>query len=200
MLKIEKEYLEEFEDIPKEDFGRIKYLFDNFNIDKAMPFINSEINRIKNISYNTLNYVIYLIPKGTPRPRSGKHGVFYVKGAKDNKTFFKEFSKNFDITLITTPCKFKCKCYMPIPNSMKPYEKVLSELGFIRPTSKPDWDNLAKTYCDMIQDIILYDDSLIVEGSLSKFYSIKPRIEVEISYMTDYDSQYNKKKITKKGI
>ena len=72
-------------------------------------------------------------------------------------------------------------------------------MGFIYPVSKPDWDNLAKAYCDMIQGIILYDDSLVVDGLSQKRYSTKPRIEIEISYMTDYDSQFNKNKILKKG-
>ena len=51
----------------------------------------------------------------------------------------------------------------------------------------------------MIQGIILYDDSLVVDGLSQKRYSTKPRIEIEISYMTDYDSQFNKNKILKKG-
>ena len=44
-----------------------------------------------------------MVPKGTPRPRSGKNGVFYVKGASDNKKIFKEFIRDNDITLISTP-------------------------------------------------------------------------------------------------
>ena len=66
--------------------------------------------------------------------------------------------------------------------------------------SKPDWDNVGKAYCDMIQDILIYDDSLVVEGVSKKFYSVKPRIEITIEYMEDYDCEFNKKKITKKGV
>ena len=78
---------------------------------------------------------------------------------------------------------------------MNTVEKICAELGFISPISKPDWDNLAKTYCDMIQGLVLYDDSLIVEGSLIKKYSTKPRIEIELEYMETYDSQFNNKKM-----
>ena len=47
----------------------------------------------------------------------------------------------------------------------------------------------------MIQNLLIYDDSLIVEGISKKFYSVKPRIEITLSYMEDFDSQFNKKKI-----
>jgi len=81
---------------------------------------------------------------------------------------------------------------------MKPAEQILAECGFIRPISKPDFDNLVKTYTDMIQDVLLLDDSLIIEGSSSKYYSWKPRIEFTIEYMVEHDSIYNKNKINKK--
>ena len=80
---------------------------------------------------------------------------------------------------------------------MNNIEKIAAEMGLIRPISKPDWDNLAKAYCDMIQDLLIYDDALIVEGTSKKFYSVKPRIEVTISYMENHDSQFNKKKISR---
>ena len=82
---------------------------------------------------------------------------------------------------------------------MTVYEKIFAELGLIRPIAKPDWDNLGKTYSDMIQGSLLYDDELIVEGISRKFYSMKPRIEISISYMKDIDCKFNKKKIERKG-
>ena len=77
-------------------------------------------------------------------------------------------------------------------------EKILAELGLIYPISKPDFDNLVKAYCDMIQGYILEDDSLVTEGYVKKRYSIKPRIEISIEYMEDYDSAFNRNKILKK--
>ena len=77
---------------------------------------------------------------------------------------------------------------------MKKHEKILAEMGLIRPISKPDFDNLAKTYSDMIQGTVMTDDALIVEGISRKYYSCKPRIEIIIEYMDEIDSDYNKKK------
>ena len=200
MLKMEKEYIQEFGDIPKEYCERIDLLLKESNLSRYQLSVYTEMKRIHKINWKSFKYTIYLLPKATPRPRSGKNGIFYVKGASDNKKFFeKNFVNREDIPLITTPTKFACRSYLPIPKSMHPVEKILAEMGFIYPVSKPDWDNLAKAYCDMIQGILLYDDSLVVDGLSQKRYSTKPRIEIEISYMEDYDSQFNKKKILKKG-
>ena len=50
----------------------------------------------------------------------------------------------------------------------------------------------------MIQNTLIYDDSLIIEGISKKFYSIKPRIEITIKYMEDFDCLFNRKKIMSK--
>lgn len=195
MLKMEKEYNELYGEIPRDSINRIDYLLKDMNLKHTRLKFTEEVQRLTNMKWNKISYTIYLLPKATPRPRSGRNGIFYVKGASDNKKFFKEYLINQDIPLITTPTKFRCRSFLPIPKSMNSVEKILAELGLIYPISKPDFDNLAKAYCDMIQGTILYDDALVIEGVSEKYYSVKPRIEIEISYMDDYDSSFNKKKI-----
>lgn len=199
MKKIVKDYIEEYGDIPTDQMERIDLIADSFNMNRCKSNISEYISKISSIKWKSYSFTIYLLPKATPRPRLGINGVFYVKGAADNKAIFKEYLLDKDIPLITTPTKFRCVSYLPIPKTMKPIEKLCAELGFIYPVSKPDWDNLGKAYCDMLQDVILYDDSLVIEGISRKLYSIKPRIEITVSYMEDYDSAYNKNKIYKKG-
>lgn len=199
MLKIEKEYEEKYGNIPKDYESRISILSSNVNFNRQSKTVDGEIDRIQKIKWKKENFTIYLLPKATPRPRSGKHGTFYVKGAKNNKKYFEKYLLDKDTKMIYTPTKFSCKSYFPIPSSMNKIEQILAEMGFIRPISKPDWDNVAKAYCDMIQGFLIYDDSLIIEGTSSKFYSIKPRIEITIEYMEDFDSDFNRKKMKKKG-
>lgn len=199
MLKMEKDYEEKYGDITEDYEERINQLLTPIKTDSRRKLLQEEIFRIRNVEWITKKFIIYLLPKATPRPRLGQRGVFYVKGAKDNKKLFKKFINDIDIDIITTPTKFTCKSYFPIPSSMNQIEKVLAEIGLIRPISKPDWDNVGKAYCDMLQGLILYDDSLIVEGVSKKYYSMKPRIEITISYMKEHDSGYNKKKMKEKG-
>lgn len=196
---MEKDYEEKYGDITEDYEERIDQLLTPIKTDSRRKLLQEEIFRIRNVEWITKKFTIYLLPKATPRPRLGQRGVFYVKGAKDNKKLFKKFINDIDIDIITTPTKFTCKSYFPIPSSMNQIEKVLAEIGLIRPISKPDWDNVGKAYCDMLQGLILYDDSLIVEGVSKKYYSMKPRIEITISYMKEHDSGYNRKKMKEKG-
>jgi Holliday junction resolvase RusA-like endonuclease len=52
--------------------------------------------------------------------------------------------------------------------------------GELRPTKKPDLDNLIKGIKDGCNKIIWHDDSQIVDMTMRKFYSEQPRAEVMI--------------------
>lgn len=194
-----REYDEKYGLVPTDKEERLKFLMSQAkNAEKTFAPVDGEIKRIQGIKWKTVKYVIYLIPKASPRPRRSLNGHFYVNGAADNKRFFKNFYKEtLNIPIIDTPCKFYCDSYLPIPSDMSLVNQVLAELGLIRPVKKPDFDNLAKTYSDMTQGVLLFDDALIIEGISRKWYSCKPRIEITFKYMEDFDSDYNKKKILK---
>lgn len=201
MSKLSKEYYLLYGDIPEDHLERMEYLIRNVKPKRGfrVNFVD-ETNRIRSIPWKKLRFILYIVPKGTPRPRCGKGGHFYVKGASDHKAFFNEFFKSLKMQpKIVTACKVSIVAYLPTPNAMRSYEQVLAEWGFIRPIVKPDFDNIAKTYCDMIQGTLLEDDALIIEGTTKKYYSIKPRVEFSIEYMEGYDSVFNKKKIEMKG-
>lgn len=197
MLQIEKNYQKLYGNISNDPEERIHSLEARFR-EKNHQILVKEIQRINNIKWHKETFVIYLLPKATPRPRLGKYGTFYVKGSKENKKVFEKYLLNLDIPMIYTPTIFCCKSFFPIPKSMNMIEKVLAEMGLIRPISKPDWDNVGKAYSDMLQGFLIYDDALIIEGSSKKYYSLKPRIEITISYMEDFDSKFNKNKMIKK--
>lgn len=148
--------------------------------------------------WSEFSFVIYYTPEATPRPRSGKFG-FYVKGAADNYKIFGEFMndlrKTKKVDVITTPTKLRIDSYFPIPVGMNRLEKVLAELKLIRPISKPDWDNVGKTYSDMIQKNLLLEDATIITGISNKYYSSKPRVEITLEYMNEYDCNFHKKKV-----
>lgn len=194
----EKMYLDEYGSICREKTDRV----DAFLSDIKKPWkktFHDEINRITNIGWKKEKFTIWLLPKATPRPRSTNRGnFFYVKGSSDNKKLFMKYFRKWDMDMIRTPCKFTCVSYFPIPKSMKPLDQLLAEYGFIRPISKPDFDNIAKTYADMIQGSMIADDALIVEGTSMKYYSWKPRIEITVEYMESFDSEFNRQKILKR--
>ena len=193
-------YQEEYGMVSKNDLDRIYEFLDNFN-DKNLESLRNDIEKNLETVWKSISFVFYFIPKATPRARLagfGKH--FYVSDAMNNRKLMEKFVKKEleDFELITTSCKLYCDCYFPIPKGMNKSEKIRSELKMINPISKPDWDNLGKTYSDMIQNTIIMDDSLIIEGCVRKFYSSKPRIELTIEYADRYDSNYNMKSITRR--
>ena len=52
--------------------------------------------------------------------------------------------------------------------------------GLIRPTKKPDWDNIGKVVCDALNGIAYRDDAQIVDSMVRKFYGEVPRVVVII--------------------
>ncbi len=201
MLKVEKEYKEKYGNIPISQSERLDILVNNLKRKKRKEKkdLFEEIKRISNIEWESYKFTIWLLPKATPRPRINKNTqLFYVYGSDVNKKLFKQFLKENPHEMIITPMIFTTDIYIPIPKTMNSYEAILAELGLVRPISKPDFDNVAKTYSDMIQGLLIYDDALIIEGTSRKFYSLKPRIEVTIKYMKEFDSLFNQKKMGSK--
>lgn len=198
MDKEEKLYEKEYGDVPFPANERLMYLLKKIHYKKQKTSVYDLMELYQSIKWKTQTFIICEVPKATPRPRTNYNThVFYVKGAKTRKNRFKKFLINEDWEMVTTPCKFEVKTYFPIPSSMKKQEQILAEFGMVRPISKPDWDNLGKTYSDMIQGTVLYDDALIIDGRAQKFYSIKPRVEITITYMEIPDSDFNWRKILK---
>ena len=46
---------------------------------------------------------------------------------------------------------------------------------------KPDIDNMAKYYLDVMNDLVYVDDRMITELWCEKLYSVKPKVEIIIS-------------------
>jgi Holliday junction resolvase RusA-like endonuclease len=178
-----KWYHNVFANIDSDQFRRIHtYLLEH-------PFSKKHIKQfISKLSSHTpytkwVKIIFEIIPEATPRPRLGQSG-FYVKNSGDNRGFMNKFYslENVHLPHITGPCGFYLKLYLPIPKSLPRVDTLLAELGIIRPSKRPDWDNLGKTYSDMIQPYILEDDAFIVDSSVSKYYSLKPRVEILLKY------------------
>lgn len=203
MKNILKEYREKFGEIPRDFYERfIMVLKENKIKDKDLPLIRQEVYRLSNKRYKKLYFTFFLEPSSCPRPRLnksrfGKKQFVFVKGAKEHKDIFDEFIEEVgNYPIITTPCKFHIETFVKTPTAMGRIEKVLAEMKLIDNISRPDFDNYEKRYADMVQETLIFDDCLIVESSSRKKYSIKPRIEICIEYLADYDCKFNEKKIT----
>lgn len=70
--------------------------------------------------------------------------------------------------------------YFTIPASASKKKQKQMEDGEIRPTKKPDMDNIIKVVADSLNQIAYRDDAQVVDCQLRKYYSRQPRIEVTI--------------------
>ena len=68
---------------------------------------------------------------------------------------------------------------IPIPKSWARAKKVLALAHQIRPTGKPDWDNIGKM-TDALKGLVWNDDSQVVDGRVLKYYGDIPFLQVEI--------------------
>lgn len=188
----ELEYRQKYAYLPSTQSELLEHLENTLKLDYHK--IQDEESRIKNIEWKNIHIEANVVPHGTPRPKySSVTGTFYVKGAKQMKRYFEKIVTENKI--LCTRVEYSLTCYMPTPvSSMNNTEIYLAEKGLILPVSTSDWDNLAKTYTDCLQDVLLLNDNIINPGHVYKYYSIKPRIEIDIKYQIDYDSKFNRKK------
>lgn len=70
--------------------------------------------------------------------------------------------------------------YYSIPKSASKKKRMMMLEGKIRPTKKPDMDNVMKVVADSLNQVAYKDDTQIVDAQCRKFYSEEPRIEVII--------------------
>ena len=70
--------------------------------------------------------------------------------------------------------------YYEIPQSTSEKNKKKMLKHIIRPTKKPDWDNIGKVICDSLNKIAYNDDKQVVDSQVRKFYSENPRVDVVI--------------------
>ena len=200
MLKKNKElYRDKYKGLDDDTIIRIqKFMIGAKFTDKDMKKFSKEISGISNLEKETVKIVLNIIPESTPRPRYSSVGHnFYVKNASSNNKFMKVLVDKEEALqgYITVPCEFVCRMYFPIPSDMNRVDTLLAEMGYIRPPIQKDWDNLGKTYSDMVQKWLLLNDSLIVKGTSEKYWSLKPRVEIEITYTMGPDCKYNDRKI-----
>ena len=118
--------------------------------------------------------------------------VYSLTGKEDNM-FMKRLMSQEDFTalnsMICTPCIVDINAFFKTPSSYNKEDTILAEIGLHRPITKPDFDNIAKKYSDMFNANVWLDDVLVVDGSIHRYYSVLPRVEIKLRYL---NMVYNK--------
>lgn len=207
----QKEYKEKYNDIPLDLKDRLEWMYDKYNIDDATArkIVNERHRRMNGLYYNQIKIILYQEPQGAKRPRYrviNRNNIItaakldpsfihvYSPDALYNHDYMKRIVSDDDFNkisqLICTPCDVEYRAYFPTPKVYNRIETFIAEIGLDRPLVKPDFDNIEKVYADMYNSNIWLDDVLTIRGVIDKFYSILPRVEIDLNYL---NAVYNKK-------
>ncbi|TKI65581.1 RusA family crossover junction endodeoxyribonuclease [Lysinibacillus mangiferihumi] len=121
------------------------------------------------------------------RPKFSRYGnnvsVRDPKESKDYKSFVRLVASQVaPDTLITEEVRLRIDVFRKIPKSFSKKKHQQAVDGELRPTTKPDVDNLAKGIKDGLSKVIWHDDSQVTELFVRKWYSDNPRAEVTIEW------------------
>ena len=199
---------------------RLSWMYDKYHMNesKAQRVLNIRREMLKDIRFEReLFIILYEEPEGSPRPRarfvnktnlvsSAKaypgHIQIYSLTGKSDRMFMKRMINDNDLlevnSLIHTACSVDYEVYIKTPSQFNNTDTYLAELGYIRPLCKPDFDNIEKKYSDMYNGNVWLDDSLVVDGTIKKFYSILPRVEIRLRYLNMLYNKYQYNSISKR--
>lgn len=79
------------------------------------------------------------------------------------------------------PLKAVIQVFMAIPSSYSQKKRGDALKGIIRPTVKPDCDNIAKNINDALNGIVYPDDKQITTLTVEKYYSDNEKVIISIS-------------------
>lgn len=154
--------------------------------DKDVNEINAEYEAyMDENNYEKISIVYYGEPKAQPRARASSNlSHFYDPGKSFKLTVSEAIRSQLgnDFRPLDTEVYFTVRFYKPFPKTTPKKKQVLMELGAIRPTTKPDLDNYEKLLYDALLNLLYRDDSIVVHGNCAKFFSCKPRVELEILF------------------
>lgn len=121
-------------------------------------------------------------PQGKLRPRWSPVGTYTPKKTLNYEAYIKEmFAISYpEFTPLEDELTMKLEMWLMIPKSASKKKRELMEERLIRPIKRPDIDNTIKAVFDALQGLAFKNDSQIVAITASKFYSTRPRLEIEI--------------------
>src|SRR5262249_42996125 len=82
---------------------------------------------------------------------------------------------------ITVPVRAEITIDLPVPASWSGKRRDAALRGEIKPTVRPDVDNYTKSALDAINNIVVSDDSMIVDLVVSKRYATVPALTIVIT-------------------
>ena len=132
------------------------------------------------------------LPHGKGRPRVTKRGITYTP----KKTQVAEgnivacFQLSFpDLVPLSGQVRLEVDAFFQIPASAPRARRQAMAEGLVRPTKKPDADNILKAVGDALNGVAWDDDSQIVSVRVDKWYADKPGTKIAFGHLIQGGAQ-----------
>ena len=146
----------------------------------------------------TITFTVPGSPQGKMRPRVVKRGNFVQTYTPDKTVNYENLVKLmygqeakgrvFDRE---KSLRVLIVALYDIPQSTSKKRAELMRIGEIRPTKKPDLDNVAKIICDALNGVAYHDDAQVVDLKVVKYYSDTPCVTVTIEEVEENEGNDN---------
>lgn len=144
----------------------------------------------------TITFTVPGSPQGKMRPRVVKRGNFVQTYTPDKTVNYENlvklmygqeakgrvFDRDKSLRVLIV-------ALYDIPQSTSKKRAELMRIGEIRPTKKPDLDNIAKIICDALNGVAYHDDAQVVDLKVVKYYSDTPCVTVTIEEVETDDTE-----------
>lgn len=212
----QQEYISKYGDIPLDYNERLLWMMDYYKINNklAQEILSQRDDMLNQLQYYNYKVILYEEPEGAKRPRfrfckksitsGARDGFIHVyspdasAGSNQMRKLVTENELYHLDRLICTPCVVTFNAYFKTPSYFNRKEIFLAEIGLEDPFTKPDFDNIAKKYSDMYNSNVWIDDALTKSGTVNKFYSILPRVEVDLYFLNMFQNRHQYNSISKR--
>jgi len=123
-------------------------------------------------------------PRAKGRPRFGNGHAFTPQATRNYENDLRFMAKRAmqGRVLFEGPVRVEILALFSVPKSWSKIKQVRALMHTIRPTGKPDLDNIFKVV-DALNGIVWRDDSQVVNATIIKKYSDQPRLRIEVEAM-----------------
>ena len=133
----------------------------------------------------TFTFEIVGEPQGKGRPRFSTRGGFVKTYTPEKTASYENFVKlcylnKYKGQKLDGEIIAEIIAYFSIPKSFSKKKRLEAIEGKIKPTKKPDTDNIAKTILDSLNGIAFEDDKQVVALLVNKLYGEEAKVVVTL--------------------
>lgn len=121
-------------------------------------------------------------PQGKGRARSFRRGNFIGHYTPENTRTYEGLIRSAAIEAmnghgrIEGPVELRLTAIFDVPESYSRTKRSEALAGVLKPTKKPDLDNIIKAFCDGLNGVVFKDDVQIVRGEYAKKYGPEAKV------------------------